>query len=86
MTLDIRFAPFVQCKNNVSALSDGAVPRTKSGETKPQQSIALPEQAWLLIDELIGKGIYGSSRGEVARNLILDQLKLLARDRLLPPG
>jgi Arc/MetJ-type ribon-helix-helix transcriptional regulator len=62
------------------------MPKTRGGKTKPQQSIALPEEAWKMIDELVEKGLHGSSRGEVARSLILDQLKMLARDRLLPPS
>jgi hypothetical protein len=41
-----------------------------------------------LIDDLQKTGVYGDSRGEIARNLILDHLKLIAKDRLLPeePG
>lgn len=61
------------------------MPRAKSGKKKESQSIALPPEAWVLIDELIASGLHGTSRGEVARNLILDRLKELAKDRLLPP-
>ena len=36
-----------------------------------------------MIDQLVATGLYGTSRGEVARALILDQLKRLAAEKLV---
>ncbi|WP_171988053.1 hypothetical protein [Hyphomicrobium sp. NDB2Meth4] len=49
--------------------------------TKDMAPVRLPPDAVALMDELIG-GLYGTSRGEVARTLILDELKRLFADRI----
>lgn len=46
------------------------------GKTTPF-TVTLPEPAVRLIIALIPGGLHGSTRAEVARTLILDQLKLL---------
>jgi hypothetical protein len=43
-----------------------------------QFSITLPAQAIDMIKQLEPLGLHGSSRGEIARKLILDQLTYLA--------
>ena len=53
-----------------------------NGDTD-QFSVTLPVKAIEMMEELIGSGLFGSSRGEVARNLILDRLKQLAAYRLV---
>ncbi len=47
---------------------------------KIQFTISLPEQAIDLIEKLEPHGIYGDSRAEIARNLILDALKKMVAD------
>lgn len=52
----------------------------KKGKGAPESvpfTIRLPEQTTAMLDQLRDVGLYGSSRAEVARSLILDQLKLL---------
>lgn len=64
------------------------VPKKRDDDSKKvQRSIGLPQEVWDLIDELARSEppLYGDSGGEVTRNLILDQLKIIARDRLLKP-
>lgn len=58
--------------------------RKRKSAIKIQQSVGLSPKVWALIDELQKTGLYGDSRGEIARNLILDALKVIAKDRLLP--
>jgi hypothetical protein len=60
------------------------MPKTRQDAKKKQESVGLSLKVWAIIDELQKSGLYGDSRGEIARNLILDQLKLIAKDRLLP--
>jgi hypothetical protein len=36
-----------------------------------------------MIDALVPLGLFGTSRGEVARSLILDQLKKLAAEKIV---
>lgn len=53
----------------------------KIGKSKTVQfSITLPVEAVELMRKLARVGLYGTSRGEVARELILSQLRELARD------
>lgn len=64
------------------------MPRKRNdGDKKLQRSIGLSKEVWDLIDELaMSEGrLYGDSGAEVARNLIMDQLKVIARERLLKP-
>ena len=49
---------------------------------KEQTALRLPPAALLMVDELIGS-IYGTNRSDVARNLILDQIKRLAAEKLI---
>ncbi len=42
-----------------------------------QLTVTLPAQVVRRMEELIPEGYHGASRAEVARTLILDQLKLL---------
>lgn len=52
---------------------------------KDQMAVRLPAQANAMLDDLIRLGLYGTSRGEVARTLILDQLKRLAAEKIIEP-
>lgn len=45
--------------------------------------VRLPPAAIKMIDSLIGMGLYGTNRGEIARSLILDQLKHLAATKVI---
>lgn len=49
-------------------------------ETKDQFAIRLPPQAMPMLDKLIAKGLWGTTRAEVARTLILDELKRLSAE------
>jgi hypothetical protein len=42
---------------------------------KDQFSITLPAQAIEMLEELVGLGLHGKTRAEVARKLILDRLE-----------
>jgi Arc/MetJ-type ribon-helix-helix transcriptional regulator len=46
-------------------------------------TVTLPEKAVVMIDQLIGIGLHGSSRAEVARTLILNRLEQLAGPGLI---
>lgn len=49
-------------------------------------TINLPPQALDMIEQLKPKGLYGSNRGEITRQLVLDQLKeLVARQVVKAP-
>lgn len=48
-----------------------------------QISITLPAQAVSLLQDLEVTGLFGTSRGEIARNLILAQLQALASQGLV---
>jgi Arc/MetJ-type ribon-helix-helix transcriptional regulator len=54
-----------------------------AGQTKETVAVRLPSQAIKMMDELISVGLYGDTRGEVARNLILDQLKRIAAEQII---
>lgn len=54
-----------------------------SKERKEQVAVRLPKAALAMIDDLVGS-IYGTNRGDVARTLILDHLKQLAAQELVP--
>ena len=54
------------------------MPRKAGPSDTAQFSITLPAQAVAMMKELEASGLYGSSRAEVARGLILAQLTLLA--------
>jgi hypothetical protein len=69
---------FLQCKNNVRAM-----PRKASPTKTHSFTVTLPERAIGMIDQLIGVGIHGSSRAEVARFLILSRLEQLAGPGLI---
>lgn len=49
---------------------------------KEQIAVRLPVAALGMLDDLVGS-VYGTNRGDVARSLILDQLKLLAAQKLI---
>jgi Arc/MetJ-type ribon-helix-helix transcriptional regulator len=57
--------------------------KTSTTKTHPF-TVTLPEQAVVMIDHLIGIGLHGSSRAEVARTLILSRLEQLAGPSLIP--
>ena len=44
---------------------------------KKQVTVRLPSAALAMLDDLVGT-IFGTSRADVARSLIIDQLKLLS--------
>lgn len=46
-------------------------------------AVRLSPQAIAMIDALVPLGLFGTSRGEVARSLILDQLKKLAAEKIV---
>lgn len=52
-------------------------------ERKDTLPVRLPVQAIEMLDSLVEVGLHGSNRGEVARNLILDQLKRLTAEGIL---
>lgn len=52
-------------------------------ETKDMVPVRLPRQAVEMLDDLIPVGLFGTSRGEVARTLILYRLAELAADGLV---
>ena len=54
-------------------------------DTKPF-TVTLPRPALRLMAALIPKGLHGTSRAEVAKNLILDQLKILVAQGLREAG
>lgn len=53
-----------------------------SEEKKEQIAVRLPKAALVMVDDLIGS-VYGTTRGEVARSLIIDHLKKLAADKVI---
>lgn len=55
-----------------------SMPRKAGPFETLQISITLPVQAIEMMKELEAAGLHGSSRGEIARKLILDQLTYLA--------
>jgi hypothetical protein len=59
--------------------------KTEPSETL-QFSITLPAQAVQMIKQLVALGLHGSSRGEIARKLILDQLTYLAGQGIVKPA
>ena len=60
------------------------MPRKKNGETTTEQiSVTLPSQSVKLLEKLVSLGLHGSSRGEVARALILSRLEQLFADSLI---
>ena len=50
--------------------------------SKDQLTVRLSSAARAMIDDLIGS-VYGTNRADVARALILDHLKMLAKDKVL---
>jgi hypothetical protein len=68
----------LQCKNNVRAM-----PRKASTTKTHCFTVTLPERAIVMIDQLVGIGLHGSSRAEVARFLILSRLEQLAGPSLI---
>jgi hypothetical protein len=63
---------FLQCKNVVIAM-----PRKLLTGGTESFTITLPVQAIGMMENLISTGLFGSSRGEVARTLILSRLEQL---------
>ena len=59
------------------------MPRKASPSDTVQISITLPVQAVSMIKDLEAVGLHGSSRGEIARKLILDQLTHLVGKGIL---
>jgi len=53
------------------------MPKKRSLPVSKQFSINLPPQAVGMLEQLIGVGLYGTSRAEVARTLILSRLEQL---------
>lgn len=49
---------------------------------KEQLAVRLPMSALVMIDDLIGS-VYGTSRADVARSLIVDHLKKLAAEKVI---
>jgi hypothetical protein len=56
-----------QCRYNVSMM--------QSDKKTESFSITLPLQAIEMLEDLIPLGLYGTTRAEIAKQLILDQLK-----------
>ncbi len=59
------------------------MPRKAGLSDTVQFSITLPVQALSMMEELESTGLFGTSRGEIARSLILAQLQLLAGQGLV---
>lgn len=59
------------------------MPKKSTGSKMEQFSISLPIQALDMIEKLVPIGLYGNSRGEVARALILSRLEQIVRDGIL---
>ncbi len=64
---------FLHCKNIGLSL-----PKTREPTESTQFSVTLPNEALRQLMMLKGKGLYGSTRGEIARTLILARLEDLA--------
>lgn len=45
---------------------------------KEVMPLRLPDAAYRMIDELIASGLWGDTRSEVARSLVLDALKRIS--------
>ena len=54
-----------------------------TGPGNTQFSITLPNEAIEMIDDLRATKLWGSNRGEIARNLVLDILKQLAAQNVV---
>jgi hypothetical protein len=54
------------------------MPQTTEPTDSTQISVTLPNEALRLMMTLKGKGLYGTSRGQIARTLILARLEDLA--------
>jgi Arc/MetJ-type ribon-helix-helix transcriptional regulator len=55
-------------------------------EGNTQFQVTLPNEALVMFEQLYSSGLYGKNRAEVARQLILDMLKKLARDNVIRLG
>ena len=53
-----------------------------AAEKKDQFTVRLPKAALAMVDDLIGS-VYGITRGEVGRSLIVDHLKKLAAEKVI---
>lgn len=54
-------------------------PKRKNDQT----SVTLPANALLMLDQAMETGLFGSTRGEVMRAMILDQLRRLLAEGLI---
>lgn len=54
------------------------MPKTTEPTDSVQFSVSLPEEALSVMMQLRGKGLYGTTRGAIARALILARLEDLA--------
>ena len=54
------------------------MPKTTEPTDSKQFSVSLPEEAIRVMMQLKGKGLYGTSRGAIARTLLLARLEDLA--------
>jgi hypothetical protein len=60
-----------------------SMPKKAHPSTTEQLSITLPSQAVVIIEQLVTIGLHGSSRGEVARTLILSRLEQLIANKII---
>lgn len=61
------------------------MPRTRSPTNTAQISVTLPTNVLDLLEDLIGEDLYGPTRAQVAAQLILDHLKVLRAQGVVPP-
>jgi hypothetical protein len=63
---------------DVLTLQEHRMPKTKEPTDSEQFSVSLPREAIRVMMQLKGKGLYGTTRGAIARTLILARLEDLA--------
>ena len=74
-------ALFLHCKNN----GIGTLPRTRKPTDTASMTVTLPVEILEVLEELIEERTYGTSRAQVGAQLILDHVKLLRVQGIVPP-
>jgi hypothetical protein len=54
-----------------------------TGEGNTQFSVTLPDEVLRMFEQLYPLGLYGKTRAEVARQLILDMMKRLTSENIV---
>jgi Arc/MetJ-type ribon-helix-helix transcriptional regulator len=63
------------------------MPKTRSPKSTDQVSVTLPSQALDMIEGLRKVGLYGTTRGEIIRTLVLARLEdLISKSVIKPPA